>query len=83
MQTSSPPPQLSTSYSLPTIFFLEQGPVASMLTKHLPFPLSPKDQPDSSPRATLHSAVTHMIPLYTCKSLHSVLSGKGNLYLEY
>lgn len=57
--------------------------MASVLTRHLPFPLHPKDQSDRSPRATLHPAVARTIPLYPCKSLHSVLSGKGNLYLEY
>lgn len=37
----------------------------------------------SSQSYTPFSVVAHSIPLYPCKSFHSALSGKGNLYLEY
>lgn len=38
VQTSSPPPHLPTSSTLPTIFSAEQFLMASVLTKHLSFP---------------------------------------------
>lgn len=72
MQTSSPPPHLPTSCSLPTIFFVEQGLVASMLTKHLPLSLPPRGH-----QTALQEPHSILLP-HTRTSFHSVLSGKGN-----
>lgn len=65
MQTASPPLHLPTSDTLPTIFFVEQAPMASVLTQHLPFPPPPKDhrtalqEPHSILLSHIQSLCTH------------------------
>lgn len=57
-QSSFLSPCLPTSHSLPTNFFVEQSLTTSILMKHLPFSLPPKDH-HTALRTTLHSLLLH------------------------